>query len=454
MKLQTLRSCTLTGLSMCVARGIAVLGVAVFVTNTASTAWGAGVVGTGTAASCTDADLNAALAGGGLVTFNCGPDPVTIDISKGTGTKTISADTTIDGGGLITISGGNAVRVFSINCGTISDCGVNVTVENLTIANGHCPGAPGGGGIYNTGRSLIVTNSTFTGNSCPVGGAIANFNGSGSLTVTNSTFADNVGIVGIDSIGAGIYNDAGVVTVANSTFTGNGSSVAPGQGGGIYNDTGSLTVSNSTFTGNSASMGGGIFCAYGSQAVLRNTIVANGPSGCAVNGLGNTDGGHNLDEGTSCGFSTTNGSVSNTDAQLDPAGLENNGGPTQTVALCTAVGVPAGCTAKSPAIDAGDQAVCAAAPVNGLDQRGFVRHTQCSIGAYEAGAVAPPPMCAGDCNQDGKVTVDGIITLAGIALGNANFSACPGLVAQQVSTVTITQIIQAVHNALTACPGA
>ena len=70
------------------------------------------MVGTGTAASCTDAALNAALAGGGLVTFDCG-GPATIDISTGTGTKTIAADTTIDGGGLITISGGNTVRVFS-----------------------------------------------------------------------------------------------------------------------------------------------------------------------------------------------------------------------------------------------------------------------------------------------------------------------------------------------------
>jgi hypothetical protein len=64
------------------------------------------VVGTGTATSCTDEALNAALAGGGLVTFNCGPAPVTIDISTGTGTKRIATDTTIDGAGLVTISGG------------------------------------------------------------------------------------------------------------------------------------------------------------------------------------------------------------------------------------------------------------------------------------------------------------------------------------------------------------
>src|SRR5262245_9072843 len=67
-----------------------------------------GVVGSGTADSCTDAALDAALAGGGVVTFDCGGS-ATINISMGSGTKTIAADTTIDGGGEITISGGHAV---------------------------------------------------------------------------------------------------------------------------------------------------------------------------------------------------------------------------------------------------------------------------------------------------------------------------------------------------------
>jgi len=72
-----------------------ILCAALFVASAPSIARAAGVVGTGTADSCTDATLDAALAGGGLVTFDCGPAPVTIDISTGTGTKTISADTTI-----------------------------------------------------------------------------------------------------------------------------------------------------------------------------------------------------------------------------------------------------------------------------------------------------------------------------------------------------------------------
>jgi hypothetical protein len=41
----------------------------------------AGVVGAGTPESCTEAALDAALAGGGLVTFDCGAEPVTVALS-------------------------------------------------------------------------------------------------------------------------------------------------------------------------------------------------------------------------------------------------------------------------------------------------------------------------------------------------------------------------------------
>src|ERR1051325_6032472 len=82
-----------------------------------STAYAAGVVGTGMPESCDEAALDAALAGGGLVTFNCGASLVTIAV---TGTKVISADATIDGGGLITISGGGAVRIFDVAASTVT----------------------------------------------------------------------------------------------------------------------------------------------------------------------------------------------------------------------------------------------------------------------------------------------------------------------------------------------
>src|SRR5688572_4019975 len=40
------------------------------------------VVGTGTADSCTEAELRSALAAGGVITFNCGASPVTIPITS------------------------------------------------------------------------------------------------------------------------------------------------------------------------------------------------------------------------------------------------------------------------------------------------------------------------------------------------------------------------------------
>lgn len=46
-----------------------------------------------------------------------------------------------------------------------------------------------------------------------------------------------------------------------------------------------------------------------------------------------TDGGYNIDDGTTCGFSEANNSVPSTDPLLDPKGLQNNGGPTKTIQL-------------------------------------------------------------------------------------------------------------------------
>jgi hypothetical protein len=438
-----------------IARGVIVLCSAVFVASAPSTARAAGVVGTGTAASCTDAALDTALASGGLVTFNCG-SRATIDISG----KTIAADTTVDGGGAITMSGGSPA--FTI------DSGVEFTLHNVRIAGGI-------GGIFaQDGASLIVTHSEFTGiiGDGPFGQGImmvgngtlsvtaSTFTGSttgigltrngpaqGSATVTNSTFTDNDAG---NRDGGGIESVGWTLAVTNSTFIGN----SAGAGGGIENAGGTLSVINCTFSGNSGQVGGGginniIEDGAGPVTVTNSIFAANTGGNC--NGP-ITDGGHNLDDGTSCGFSTATGSLVNTNPQLDPLGLQNNGGPTDTLALCTGTGVPTGCTAASPAIDAGDQAVCAAAPVNNRDQRGFVRpgtgHTQCSIGAYEADASAPT--CTGDCDDNGMVAINELILGVNIALDLRPANACPAFLNAQ-GKVDIAQLIQGVDNALNGC---
>ncbi|MCS6941174.1 MAG: CSLREA domain-containing protein, partial [Roseiflexus sp.] len=88
---------------------------------------------------------------------------------------------TIDGGGSVTISGNNAVRVMTV------DSGADLTLRNLTVANAST--ILSGGGVANSG-TLTVINSSFSGNNAGSGGGIVNL-GSGTLTVSNSTFSNN-----------------------------------------------------------------------------------------------------------------------------------------------------------------------------------------------------------------------------------------------------------------------
>ncbi len=240
---------------------------------------------------------------------------------------TISRNVTIDGTGhTVTISGNNAVRLFSVNAG------ITFNLSNLTVANGKVSSG-NGGGIYNTG-TLNVTNSTFSGNSAG-GGYIS---------------------------GGGIFN-TGTLNVSNSTFSGNSAGY---QGGGIYN-LGTVTVINSAFSGGSAYQGGGIF--NGGTFNVTNSIVANNTgSNCfAFYAIG---GSHNLANDGTCGAGFTNSSA------ILLSALGNYGGSTPTLALLPG----------SAAIDAGNDAICAAAPVNNLDQRGLSRAqgTHCDIGAFES----------------------------------------------------------------------
>jgi hypothetical protein len=347
---------------------------------------------------------------------------VTGTITLTSGELLINKNLTISGpsASSLAVSGSNSVQVFSISPG------VTVSISGLTVQNGSTVTGGGilnsgtltltntavsgnsasnsGGGIFNYGM-LAMTNSTISGNSSPFGGGIAT---GGTLTVTNSTISGNSatieggGIVnsgtltvtnstfsGNDSccyFGGGGIDNQGTATVTNSTFSGNSTSNANLGGGGILNE-GTLTLTNTTFSGNSGhsyyGYGGGAILFYSGSATLKNTIVANSLSGgnCFVVHSVPTSQGHNLsDDGSCAGFFIFVGDLNNTPAGLDPSGLQNNGGPTKTIALLP----------NSPAVDA-----IPVSPVNyctdvtGMpvttDQRGVSRPQgpACDIGAFE-----------------------------------------------------------------------
>ncbi|MEP7288884.1 MAG: choice-of-anchor Q domain-containing protein [Chloroflexota bacterium] len=213
----------------------------------------AGIVGNGSAGSCTLADLNTKLAGGGLVKFNCGTATIAI-----TSTLNISTTTTIDGEGKITLDGGGAHRIIlHTSAGTPS----TLTLQNLTIANGYVSGAStaaNGAGVMSvyqgTTPTLIVNNVTFSNN-------VANL----------TSYSGGAGDYG----GGAIFSQGGFVTVNQSYFTGN---KALGSGGGaIHGLRSDITVTNSSFYSNGSSGGhGGAFYADGAQNNNNGKIIING----------------------------------------------------------------------------------------------------------------------------------------------------------------------------------
>jgi hypothetical protein len=67
-------------------------------------------------------------------------------------------------------------------------------------------------------------------------------------------------------------------------------------------------------------------------------------------------------------------------------------------------------------------------------------------------ATSPPPVCVGDCGGDGLVTVDELLTMVNIALGNAPLAECQAGEANADGQITVDEILTAVNNALNGCP--
>lgn len=64
---------------------------------------------------------------------------------------------------------------------------------------------------------------------------------------------------------------------------------------------------------------------------------------------------------------------------------------------------------------------------------------------------ATPAPCVGDCNHAGTVTVDEILTMVNIALGNASAEFCRAGDANGDGRITVDEILTAVNNALNGC---
>jgi hypothetical protein len=164
-------------------------------------------------------------------------------------------------------------------------------ITNNTISNNtrYCTDQDGGGGIYISGGTAIISNNTFSSNSSTYhgdGGGI--FAKDGLQIITNNTFLNNSAAYD----GGAMYIQSGAQSIiAHNTIIGN---TAMGTGGIytlwgtatitdniIYNNTGGMviyyggaTINNNIITGNMAAYGGGGIHIRGAAATISNNVIS------------------------------------------------------------------------------------------------------------------------------------------------------------------------------------
>lgn len=251
------------------------------------------VIGNGTPAGCTSAAVVNAIARGGIITFSCGPDPITITLTQTAKIRNASSThVVIDGGGKVTLSGGGRRRILYLNtCDQelgwlTSHCQdqdrPRLTLQNITFADGNATGLTtdggGGGGVFVRGGRLTIVNSRFIRNRCDstgpdVGGAavrVLDQYQDQPVYVVSSTFGGGPGLGGRCANGGALSSIGVSWVILNSLFTdnsaiGNGANPAQagtpggGSGGAIYTDGNRFTVrvAGSVIERNHANEGGG-----------------------------------------------------------------------------------------------------------------------------------------------------------------------------------------------------
>jgi hypothetical protein len=327
----------------------------------------------------------------------------------------------------LSISGGNASRVFQIDASAIVD------LADLTIKGGLTSENGGGLAVYN--GSLSLSDCTITGNSTgsnPFGRGGGLYNDAGKVSLSGCAISDNTA----EGYGGGLYGISGTLDLTDCTISGNSANSGGGlvgkidltdctvsnniasAGGGVFSFGGSLT--DCTIADNSATFGGGVSVVGGTTSLSGCTISGNNATysgggvsnqgtadltSCTIAGnsavynggglynvgattltdtivAGNTGGGNSDIDGTVSGSYNLIGTGGSGGLETGASGnkigvaspglspLANHGGPTQTIDLL----------AGSPAIAGG-------ITVTGIttDQRGLPRsnHGTVDIGAVE-----------------------------------------------------------------------
>ncbi|MEV8512466.1 hypothetical protein [Dactylosporangium sp. NPDC051484] len=290
--------------------------------DTSNPTW---IVGDGSPAGCTSEKFVAAVAAGGIITFDCGPDPVTIVVKETAKVRNRSPRVVIDGGGKVTLSGEGKRRILYQNtCDKAQEWSTShcqdqetpaLTVQNIAFTDGNATGdkteGGGGGAIFVRGGRFKAVNARFVRNRCDdtgpdVGGAairvLSQYHNQ-PVYIVGSTFGGASGQGGVCSNGGALSSIQVSWVVLNSVFSynsaiGKGANPARsgtaggGSGGAIYCDGDDFTVrlAGTLIEQNKANEGGGaVFFVSnnrtGTMSIEGSTLRKNPSAGFETDGF-------------------------------------------------------------------------------------------------------------------------------------------------------------------------
>jgi hypothetical protein len=305
---------------------------------------------------------DAIVAGGGPYTFDCADGTTMVTQA----TIEIDNDVILDGAGRLTVDGGGAHLVLSVAEG------VDAELRGFTVTNGD-------GGIRNMG-TLTVTRCTVSGNyRLGVGGGLYN---AGTMMLVGTTVAENTA----EDEGGGIFNSYGTLVVTNSTVSGNKVNFPEDptwwEDVTLVNLRGMMTLVNSTVSGTIYAEGGpgeNVVAVVTSVGTVVRGECFGTPQDFGPNEW--VSDGYNIEVGgDTCGFDATGDQINVSTDDLKLGELADNGGPTMTHALGE----------DSVAIDVIPAEDCLDADGEPLttDQRGEPRDSMCDVGAFEVQFIA------------------------------------------------------------------
>jgi hypothetical protein len=390
--------------------------------------------------SADEASLRAAIRIGGWVGFNVSG---TITI---TNTICITNNVFLDGRDVaMTISGGNAVRLFYVAPGA------TFGVTNLTLANGSCilvTNTTGtnadGGAIYNNGGAVTLVDCTLTNNSAQAlinfgtarGGAV--FNNGGSVALCQSTIVNSLALGGGPNCPApGPTNYDGPQTTITDT----------GLGGAIYNASGAVTITGCNINnsvcesviesgmgnyGTGLAMGGAVFQASGSLLIANSIFKTN-----------QVVGGASFGDGTGTGSPAYGGALAVTEGSLSIdhcvfgmnqaiGGVAGDGNVIPAGSGGVACGGAIFCSAESASTDSsyfGNRAIAgsgdyaaASGGGGGIYNAGNLELDGCSIYSNDAQGGAGMPFNEGFSSTGGDGQGGGVFNTAQLVITNCTIA--------------------------------